>query len=154
MWHAGNMSDCICGCVPANVCGCAGVSVCVCSVRAWVAVSSPEVTFCLHGCKRWHWWSKTHAHTHTHAKKKKIKKTQLWSAFGTRGMLTLCVEMVNESSVFAVASLCIHCATLTAGFCSGNSSPKILITSSPFFFHECLAIVSLDIFVLFPPFPW
>ncbi|XP_062473481.1 COUP transcription factor 1 isoform X2 [Pezoporus occidentalis] len=32
-----------------------------------------------------------------------------------------------------VASLCIHCATLTAGFCSGNSAPKILITPSPFF---------------------
>ncbi|XP_042643716.1 COUP transcription factor 1 isoform X2 [Tyto alba] len=32
-----------------------------------------------------------------------------------------------------VASLCIHCATLTAGFCSGKSAPKILITPSPFF---------------------
>ncbi|XP_025899861.1 COUP transcription factor 1 isoform X1 [Nothoprocta perdicaria] len=32
-----------------------------------------------------------------------------------------------------VASLCIRCAPLTAGFCSGNSAPKILITPCPFF---------------------
>ncbi|XP_019387914.1 PREDICTED: COUP transcription factor 1 isoform X5 [Crocodylus porosus] len=48
-------------------------------------------------------------------------------------MLTFCMEMVNESSVFAVASLCIHCAKLSAGFCSCTSVAKILIKASPFF---------------------
>lgn len=143
MCHAGKMSD-----LRVRVCASERVRVCV-KRSASPPLKLPLFTW--HAAANAGTDGVKHTHTHTHTFLKKKKPTQLWSAFGTRGMLTLCVEMVNESSVFAVASLCIHCAKLTAGFCSGNSAPKILITPSPFFFHECLAIVSSDLFLFYFP---
>lgn len=56
---------------------------------------------------------------HTHLKKKK----KLWSALRTQCMLTFCIQMGNESSVFAVASSRIHWAKLAAG-CSGIAQDR------------------------------